>query len=73
MTDNYTASQVEAAENLRVRYLGNVAVKLLLESNVLNIEQNLTRYLVEVDKNHQEQIKRLELERDTALTECRSK
>lgn len=66
-----TASQVAVREDIRARHMNNVAVQLLLNSNVLTVERNLTDLLINIDKEHQEKIQKLETERDRLLAVAR--
>lgn len=54
-----TATEVNIMQDVRFNHMRNVAAKFLNETKALNLERDLTDFLVEIDKQHQEQVKDL--------------
>ena len=56
-----TASETEVMQDVRFNHMRHVAANFLNETKALNLERDLTDFLVKIDEQHQEQMRVLNL------------
>ena len=56
-----TAAEVDKMKDVRFNHMRHVAANFLNETKALNLERDLTDFLVRIDEQHKEQIRVLNL------------
>tara|TARA_R110002096_G_C14661910_1_gene728311 strand:+ start:9486 stop:9722 length:237 start_codon:yes stop_codon:yes gene_type:complete len=59
MTTNKTATETEALMNERYVRIRHVTVRFLNNTKALHLERDLTEFLIDIDRRHQEEVEEL--------------
>ncbi len=56
-----TATETEVVASIRLNHMRNIAARFLNDTKALHLERDLTDFLLNIDRHHQEEVQRLEL------------